>query len=184
MVWLLIAAAVLLVFFFFVGRIIVDNLQDFLSWLSSIRRGYAFLIIIAVFQICAFPFMQGYFLMELASGFILRDTIWLAFIASIVGGEIGMVTGFMWGYAFRKRTATYFEESPRLKLSMTLIENNVYKLLFLFRLGPIPYSILNPLCGVSTIKFPQYVLASLPGLIIEQVLVVRYTPSFDDGAIF
>lgn len=82
-----------------------------------------------------------------------------------------MVLGYLWGMLFRTRTKRYIDKSPKLKMTLDLMEGNAYKVLLLFRLGPIPYSILNLICGVSTIPFYTYVLASLPGLMIEQTLV-------------
>ncbi|RKP25428.1 hypothetical protein SYNPS1DRAFT_15674, partial [Syncephalis pseudoplumigaleata] len=129
-------------------------------------------ILAAATMLTAFPPIPGYSLLGIFCGYVYG--IWFGFIPLFLGSYLGALTSFVvlrrYLSAFAQRM---FDENPKVALVPSLLrgaDRAFRQLLWIMRVAPYPYNLMNGLCAASSIPFTTYAVATLlatPKLFLE-----------------
>ena len=167
LILLLVLSIVVLLYFTLVPHLheLVDAIQEMGS------AGYV--VIALCVAVCGVPPLLFYLTFELGAGFIFQSNYAAALLSVAVGGALGASLGYGVGVLFRDRVTAYTQHHPKLHRVVSLLERDSVKFLCLFRLSFVPFAWFNSVCGTSKIRFPTYLLASIPPMLVQQALVVN-----------
>lgn len=167
---LAIVITVLTVLVVAVGLIIhFEVLNKTIVWVDDNKIAGAFIIGLCFIIIC-FPFALGYFLLGLTAGYIYD--IGLGILIMSVSSAIGSCLVFYICHTtWRSRMERFLSGKPKLEMFMKAIKENGWKLVLLGRVTPIPIGLVNVIYGVSGISFRTFAIASVAGLLPEQVMI-------------
>ncbi|MBC2596257.1 TVP38/TMEM64 family protein [Ruficoccus amylovorans] len=100
--------------------------------------------------------------------------LWWGFFYVMVTEYVAMVIQFALARVFlKKRIEGFMAQHPRFQAIDRAVSQRGLKIGFLLRLGPVPFSALSYVLGVSRISFRTYMLAS-PGMLPSLLAVVYY----------
>ncbi len=100
--------------------------------------------------------------------------LWWGFFYAALTEYIAMVLQFYFARSFLKdRTESFLVKHPKFSAIDRAVSQQGLKIAFLLRLGPVPFSPLSYILGVSRIKFGTYMLAS-PGMLLSLFAVSYY----------
>ena len=96
------------------------------------------------------------------------------FIVVLVGANLGALCAFLLARTFlREKVARWAEKNPKFRALDLAIGRQGFKMVFLTRLSPaFPFTLLNYLLGLTTVKTGAYVLANLLGMLPGMFLYV------------
>ena len=166
-VFMLIALVLLIV----VGRALGGYVPQFTSWVGSLGI-WGPLVFIAGYAVATVAFIPGS-LLTLAAGAIFGLLQGTAYV--FLGATIGSALAFLVArYGARRWVERRLEGHPRFEVVDRAVAREGLKIVFLLRLSPaFPYNLLNYALGLTSVRFRDYVLASL-GMIPATFLYVYY----------
>ena len=138
------------------GEWIGSQLPVFESWIMTLGW-WGFLIFIILFTILSvFQFPES--ILAISAGVIWG--IWEGFMVVSIANVVGAAVGF-WVYRsiLRNRVHGMLLRHPRLHIVEEAVSERGFKLMFLLRLGPFSYSILNGILGASDVRFRPFMLS-------------------------
>lgn len=99
---------------------------------------------------------------------------WKGLVIVLVGANLGALCAFLLARTtMRERVARWAVANPKFAALDRAIGQNGFKMVFLSRLSPVfPFTLLNYLLGLTTVRTPAYVLANLIGMLPGTVLYV------------
>ncbi|KAI8055681.1 snare associated Golgi protein-domain-containing protein [Syncephalis plumigaleata] len=160
-VMLVVYGIILALFLIFQSRIF-PILQKWSVWLKEAKVGIA-----SIYH--GIPPIPGYSISGVFCGYVYG--IWIGFIPLIIGSYLGGLVSFV---VLRRYLASYaqkmFEENPKVSLVVRAVEGKGIKLLWIMRVAPYPYNLMNALCAASSIPFKNFAIATLlatPKLFLE-----------------
>ncbi len=100
--------------------------------------------------------------------------LWTGVAVVIVGANLGALCSFLLARTFmREKVAKWAEANPKFAALDRAIGQNGFKMVFLSRLSPVfPFTMLNYLLGLTTVRTSSYVLADLLGMLPGTFLYV------------
>ena len=100
--------------------------------------------------------------------------LWTGVAVVIVGANLGAFCSFLLARTFmREKVAKWAEANPKFAALDRAIGQNGFKMVFLSRLSPVfPFTLLNYLLGLTTVRTSSYVLANLLGMLPGTFLYV------------
>jgi len=148
----------ILCLFAFNRQKLMPQLKLFTQWV----RGYGFIgyVINALIVVCTcFPPVPAYGLTAVLCGIVYG---WLGFFPFYIGAILGADLVF---WVFRRYSQGYAHrlmiEHPRVAAVVWAVERKGLKLLFLIRLAPYPFSLMNAILAGSQITFLQFHMATM-----------------------
>ncbi len=147
-----------------------DHLKELLTWINN-QGAWGPAIFIGVYAVATVLFIPGSVL-TLGSGVVfgvIEGTIYVT-----LGANLGAALAFLVGrYAARDAVAKKIEGNERFAAIDSAVAEEGWKIVFLTRLSPIfPFTLLNYAFGLTKVKFRDYVLASLGGMIPGTLMYV------------
>ena len=140
-----------------------DYLLSFFEW----ARGTGIwgpVAVAAIYVVAAVLFVPGSIL-TLGAGFVFG--VAKGFLAVWIGANLGAAAAFLVGRTIaRDWIARKVAGNPRFEAIDNAVGTQGFKIVFLTRLSPVfPFSLLNYMFGLTKVRFRDYVLASLIGMI-------------------
>ena len=138
------------------GEWIGSQLPAFESWIMTLGW-WGFLIFIVVFTLLSLvQFPES--VLAISAGIIWG--IWEGFLAVSIANVIGSAVGF-WVYRSILRNTVHgiLLRHPRLHIVEEAVSERGFKLMFLLRLAPFSYSVLNAILGASDVRFRPFMLS-------------------------
>ena len=101
-------------------------------------------------------------------------SFWKALVVVAVGANLGALGAFLLARTFlRKRVALWAASNPKFAALDRAIGREGFKMVLLVRLSPVfPFTLLNYLLGLTTVRTSSYVLANLIGMLPGTFLYV------------
>lgn len=92
---------------------------------------------------------------------------WKGLAIVLVGANLGALCSFLLARTtMREKVARWAAANPKFAALDHAIGQNGFKMVFLSRLSPVfPFTLLNYLLGLTTVRTPTYVLANLIGML-------------------
>ncbi|MCR6514714.1 MAG: TVP38/TMEM64 family protein [Clostridium sp.] len=147
----------------FIESLNVDEICTFIKE----RSGYAAAIYLLSYVIKPFLFVVPTNVMAIVSGIVFGPV--KGFILTMIGFFITGTIAFFVSRYLGRNFVEGFLGNKFMKLDDN-IEKNGFKILFLLRLPPIlPYDPLSYACGLTKIKYKDFILASLLGVLPETI---------------
>ncbi len=99
---------------------------------------------------------------------------WKGLAIVLVGANLGALCSFLLARTtLREKVARWAAANPKFAALDRAIGQNGFKMVFLARLSPVfPFTLLNYLLGLTTVRTPAYILANLIGMLPGTVLYV------------
>ncbi len=154
-----------------VGRSLGGYVPQFADWVGTLGF-WGPLVFIAGYAIATVAFIPGS-LLTLAAGAIfgLGQGTAYVFIGAVVGSSLAFLVA---RYVARRAVEKRLEDNPKFTQVDQAVAREGLKIVFLLRLSPaFPYNLLNYALGLTSVRFRDYVLASL-GMIPATFLYVYY----------
>lgn len=109
--------------------------------------------------------------------------LWLGFAVVIAGANVGALCAFLLARTFlRERVAKWAASNPKFAALDRAIGREGFKMVLLLRLSPVfPFSLLNYLLGLTTVKTGEYVLANLIGMLPATFMIVYIAATARDA---
>lgn len=109
--------------------------------------------------------------------------LWLGFAVVVAGANIGALCAFLLARTLlRKRVARWAAGNPKFAAIDKAIGREGFKMVLLLRLSPVfPFSLLNYLLGLTTVKTGEYVLANLIGMLPATFMIVYIAATARDA---
>lgn len=100
--------------------------------------------------------------------------LWQGLIVVIIGANAGALCSFLLARTFlRDKVSTWAAENPRFASLDRAIEREGFKVVLLSRLSPVfPFTLLNYLLGLTSVRVSSYVIANLIGMLPGTFLYV------------
>jgi uncharacterized membrane protein YdjX (TVP38/TMEM64 family) len=153
------------------GRQLGAALPRFAAWVESLGA-WGPLVFVVGYAAAVVAFVPGS-LLTLAAGAIFGvvwGVVWV-FIAAVLGSSAGFLVA---RYLARDAVARRLAAHPRFAAIDRAVGREGRKIVFLLRLSPLfPFTLLNYALGLTTVRFADYVLASV-GMIPGTILYVYY----------
>jgi uncharacterized membrane protein YdjX (TVP38/TMEM64 family) len=160
-----------LVLLVLVGRQVGAALPRFAAWVESLGA-WGPLVFVLGYAAAVVAFVPGSVL-TLAAGAIFGvvwGVVWV-FIAAVLGSSAAFLVA---RYLARDAVARRLAANPRFAAVDRAVGREGRKIVFLLRLSPLfPFTLLNYALGLTTVRFADYVLASV-GMIPGTILYVYY----------
>lgn len=163
---LLVAAAVITIWVLPISHLL-KLLQSWIESLGSLAPiGYVLLYVVTT------VFLIPGSLLTLGAGGIFG--FWKGFAVVFAGANLGAVCAFWLTRTFlRERVAQWAAANPKFAALDRAIGREGFKMVLLARLSPIfPFTLLNYLLGLTTVRMSSYVLANLIGMLPGTFLYV------------
>jgi uncharacterized membrane protein YdjX (TVP38/TMEM64 family) len=95
-------------------------------------------------------------------------------VVAIIGANLGALCSFLLARSYmREKVAKWAKANPKFAALDQAIGQNGFKMVFLSRLSPVlPFTMLNYLLGLTTVRTSSYVLANLLGMLPGTILYV------------
>lgn len=173
--------AYVLVFLTSMGFIVyyAKNLQHFLEHIKDLGLvGNLILIISYLPAGLPFAFVSYYIPLSLSAGFLYGYA--LGIVTTMIGSVSSGVFGFWIARTFcREWIQEKIKSSARLSALLIAMEVHSFKITLMVRFLPLPFGLQNGLCAMTSISPPMYLLASIIGLLPENVLLIYFGSSFE-----
>jgi uncharacterized membrane protein YdjX (TVP38/TMEM64 family) len=93
--------------------------------------------------------------------------LWKGLLVVVIGANLGALCSFLLARTFlREKVSRWAAANPRFALLDRAIEREGFRMVLLARLSPIfPFTLLNYLLGLTSVKTGSYVLANLIGML-------------------
>lgn len=100
--------------------------------------------------------------------------VWKGLIIVVLGANLGALCAFLLARTFlRRRVSRWAAENPKFASLDRAIGREGFKMVLLSRLSPVfPFTLLNYLLGLTTVKTSSYALANLIGMLPGTFLYV------------
>ena len=100
--------------------------------------------------------------------------LWKGLVIVLIGANLGALCSFLLARTtMREKVAQWAAANPRFAALDHAIGQNGFKMVFLARLSPVfPFTLLNYLLGLTTVRTPAYILANLFGMLPGTFLYV------------
>lgn len=100
--------------------------------------------------------------------------LWKGLIIVLIGANLGALCSFLLARTtMREKVARWAEVNPKFAALDRAIGQNGFKMVFLARLSPVfPFTLLNYLLGLTTVRTPAYIVANLFGMLPGTFLYV------------
>jgi uncharacterized membrane protein YdjX (TVP38/TMEM64 family) len=100
--------------------------------------------------------------------------LWKGLAIVVIGANLGALCSFLLARtAMREKVAHWAAANPKFAALDRAIGQNGFKMVFLSRLSPVfPFTLLNYLLGVTTVRTSAYILANLFGMLPGTFLYV------------
>lgn len=100
--------------------------------------------------------------------------LWKGLAIVLIGANLGALCSFLLARTtMRERVAHWAAANPKFAALDRAIGQNGFKMVFLSRLSPVfPFTLLNYLLGLTTVRTPAYILANLFGMLPGTFLYV------------
>jgi uncharacterized membrane protein YdjX (TVP38/TMEM64 family) len=153
------------------GRTLGGYIPQFANWVESLGL-LGPLVFVAGYAMATVAFIPGS-LLTLAAGAIfglLEGTVYV-FIGATVGSSLAFLIA---RYLARQTVERRLESNPKFEVVDRAVAKEGLKIVFLLRLSPaFPYNLLNYALGLTSVRFRDYLVASL-GMIPATFLYVYY----------
>jgi uncharacterized membrane protein YdjX (TVP38/TMEM64 family) len=153
------------------GRTLGGYIPQFATWVESLGL-LGPLVFVAGYALATVAFIPGS-LLTLAAGAIfglLEGTVYV-FIGATVGSSLAFLVA---RYLARQTVERRLESNTKFEIVDRAVAKEGLKIVFLLRLSPaFPYNLLNYALGLTSVRFRDYVVASL-GMIPATFLYVYY----------
>lgn len=147
-------------------------LTPYFEWLETIGLWGNVLLILS-FIPASLPALMGYTPLTLASGFIYG--LWAGAVTSEIGAVVGACVAFVLTRRFaRERILRMLESKPQFNAFMRAVDRHGFMIVALLRCAPIPFGVQNGAFAVSSISFRKYTIATIVGLIPEQIMFTYF----------
>jgi uncharacterized membrane protein YdjX (TVP38/TMEM64 family) len=154
-------------FYFFLNA---DLFTSFFEWIKKIGW-YGYLIVLVLLVLTQLPFSYGYVLIAMACGFVYEIVIGFALVS--IGTMLGLpVAYYLTDKVLRSWIERRIEKSLRLRALVYASKKNGFKISIFVRLLPVPVGVISGLLCVANIKFLDYYIGSLIGLLPEMFFYV------------
>lgn len=167
----LILGAVALATLFFVGRELGGTVPQFAAWVESlgIWGPVAFAL---GYLVATVAFVPGS-LLTMAAGAIFG--LGKGTLVTFIGATAGTAAAFLIArYAARAAIERKLEDNPKFASIDKAVSRSGLKIVFLMRLSPaFPYNLLNYALGLTSVRFRDYLIASI-GMLPGTFLYVYY----------
>ncbi len=109
--------------------------------------------------------------------------LWLGFAVVVAGANIGALCAFLLARTLlRKRVARWAAGNQKFAAIDQAIGREGFKMVLLLRLSPVfPFSLLNYLLGLTTVKTSEYILANLIGMLPATFMIVYIAATASDA---
>ncbi|MDX1643154.1 MAG: TVP38/TMEM64 family protein [Thermoanaerobaculia bacterium] len=167
----IVGVAVALVALFFLGRELGGYVPHFAEWVDGL--GIWGPTVFAVgYALATVAFVPGSIL-TMAAGAIFG--LWQGTLVVFLGATVGTALAFLLArYVARSAIERKLAGRPRFATIDRAVSGSGLKIVFLLRLSPIfPYNLLNYALGLTSVRFLDYVVASL-GMLPGTFLYVYY----------
>lgn len=147
-----------------------DWLKALQSWVENLGSlapiGYVLLYVVTTVLL-----VPGSLLTIGAAGFF---SFWKALAVVVVGANLAALVAFWLTRTFlRGRVAQWAAANPRFSVLDRAIHRDGFKMVLLARLSPVfPFTLLNYLLGLTTVRVSSYALANLIGMLPGTFLYV------------
>lgn len=172
---LLIVGFVILLRFLPVG-IWLTELQSWIRELGAFAPvGYVLLYVITTLLL-----IPGSLVTAGAAGIF---SFWKALMVVFVGANLGALFAFLLTRTFlRERVTLWAADNPKFAALDRAIGREGFKMVLLVRLSPVfPFTLLNYLLGLTTVRMSSYVLANLIGMLPGTFLYVYIGATASDA---
>jgi uncharacterized membrane protein YdjX (TVP38/TMEM64 family) len=153
------------------GRTLGGYIPQFATWVESLGL-LGPLVFVAGYALATVAFIPGS-LLTLAAGAIfglLEGTVYV-FIGATVGSSLAFLVA---RYLARQTVERRLESNTKFEIVDRAVAKEGMKIVFLLRLSPaFPYNLLNYALGLTSVRFRDYLVASL-GMIPATFLYVYY----------
>ena len=142
------------------------------SWIQSL--GWLGPLVFALLYVIATMLLIPGSALTLAAGAIFG--LWLGAATVIVGANLGALCSFLLAKTkLRAKVQEWAAENPKFAALDRAIGQNGFKMVTLTRLSPaFPFTLLNYLLGVTSVKTGAYVLANFVGMLPATFLYVYF----------
>lgn len=156
-----------------IGFLFLPLRQWFLQ-AQGIIEGFGVLapaIVIVVYVVLTVVLIPGSALTLAASAIF---GFWKGLLIVLAGANLGAIVSFLLARSLmREQVARWAAENPKFAALDRAIGSNGFKMVFLSRLSPIfPFTLLNYLLGLTTVRTSAYILANLLGMLPGTFLYV------------
>ena len=154
---------------FILAFLFKDYLINLLMYLETKSNTNIFefhLILFLLFVFVSLPVLWGYIICVFTCSYVYA--FYTGFLLVFVYSSMGMtISFFICRYMFYDYANTTVQRFAYLKAFCAVIQNQDkgYKIVFLSRLMPLPFGLVNALFAVADINYFKYILASVVGLI-------------------
>ena len=156
----------------------LEYFNIFVAWVEGLDKFLAFWVLIFSKIVSGALLLPGTPL-TLLSGAILGKS-W-GTVAAVIGNVLGATAAFLWArYLFRNFVQNKFlEKYPKINQYENRLSQNGFLTVVFLRLVPLfPFNALNPILGVTDIKFKDYFIGTLVGIIPGTFAFVYLGESF------
>ncbi|MEM7219836.1 MAG: TVP38/TMEM64 family protein [Pseudomonadota bacterium] len=149
---------------------VAEWITALLAWVDA-NRTFSWAVFVVVYIAATVLLLPGS-LLTLAAGFLFGVPFGYALVA--VGSVVGASCAFLLGRTFaRDWIKQRIAGNARFAALDAAVEDRGFVLVLLTRLSPVfPFNLLNYALGITSVKFPHYVLASWIGMIPGTLLYV------------
>ncbi|CAG8572334.1 9825_t:CDS:2 [Funneliformis mosseae] len=133
-------------------------LDNFAHLVKSMGTSGGMIFYLMIF-LTTFPLVIGYSTLITLSGFTFgfRVGFFISYMAALTGAITVFYLSRKW---FRKSVRRMLHKNKSLNAVITAVEKKGFKLLFLIRLAPYPYNVLNTLLSATHLSFKTFVGAT------------------------
>lgn len=133
------------------------------DWIERLGRLAPFVFVFA-YVVLALVLIPGS-AMTIGAGTIFG--LWYGAALVIIGSNLGALAAFLLARTFmRQKVAEWAAENPKFSALDRAIGREGFKMVLLTRLSPVfPYTMLNYLLGLTTVRLGSYVLANVIGML-------------------
>lgn len=156
----------------------LEYFNIFVAWVEGLDKFLAFWVLIFSKIVSGALLLPGTPL-TLLSGAILGK-FW-GTVAAVIGNVLGATAAFLWArYLFRNFVQkTILQKYPKINQYENKLSQNGFLTVVFLRLVPLfPFNALNPVLGVTDIRFKDYFLGTLVGIIPGTFAFVYLGESF------
>ena len=154
----LIGVAILLIVFALIAYAVKDYIGALESWVQGMGSWAPFLFVLGAAFLCVVFVPQT--VMGVAGGVLFGVGFGVLYVF-IAESLAALISFFLGRRFFRRRVAKLIEKHPRFGIFDRAPPGKRLRLMFLMRLAPANFALLNYVCAVSKVKLWRYLLALL-----------------------
>jgi|SaaInlStandDraft_5_1057022.scaffolds.fasta_scaffold11403_1 protein maelstrom len=144
-----------------------------LLWLQDGGGIFGPIVLVLLCILLSLPFVPGYSVLVVGSGFVYG---WmLGFLICMLGTLLGAIAVFLvCRWYLSTRVELFVSTRPRMRAYIRALENDAFKIIFLLRLSPLPFGIINALCAVTSVSLTSYSLSSALSMFPEELVLAFF----------